>query len=198
MVVERATLLKYLPLAVEGLRRCRVSSSEVRFSRSLSAPNESLPIGACTMPVFSVRNSIRPALISRMARATSMVTVPTFGLGIRLRGPRMRPRRPTRPIMSGVAMALSKSSQFSLRTRSTRSSAPTKSAPASRASAARSPLAKTTTRRVLPVPLGSAQLERIIWSACFGLTPRRAATSTVSSNLVYLRVGSSSQASTTV
>ena len=38
-----------------------------------------------------------------------MVTVPTFGLGIRPRGPSTLPRRPTSGIMSGVAMQRSKS-----------------------------------------------------------------------------------------
>ncbi len=45
--------------------------------------------------------------------ATSGVTVPALGLGIRPRGPRTLPRRPTTPIMSGVATTTSKSIQFS-------------------------------------------------------------------------------------
>ncbi len=41
--------------------------------------------------------------------ATSNVTVPVFGFGIRPRGPSTRPSRPTLPIWSGVAIATSKS-----------------------------------------------------------------------------------------
>ena len=81
----------------------------------------------------SVRYSTLPALDSSTALATSIVTVPTFGLGILPCGPRMRPRRPTTDIMSGVAIATSKSSKPSSM-RLARSSAPTTSAPASSAS----------------------------------------------------------------
>ena len=63
------------------------------------------------MPERSVRYSILPALTSSTAFATSIVTVPVFGFGILPCGPRMRPRRPTTTIMSGVAMATSKSVQ---------------------------------------------------------------------------------------
>ena len=42
-----------------------------------------------------------------------MVTVPLFGFGMRPFGPRTRPRRPTTPIMFGVATTTSKSNQFS-------------------------------------------------------------------------------------
>ncbi len=37
------------------------------------------------------------------------VTVPALGFGISPRGPRTLPRRPTTPIMSGVAITTSKS-----------------------------------------------------------------------------------------
>src|SRR6476620_11510085 len=55
------------------------------------------------MPAFSTRNSTEPPLAPATACATSMVTVPTFGFGIRPRGPSTFPRRPTRGIMFGVA-----------------------------------------------------------------------------------------------
>lgn len=48
-------------------------------------------------------------LISLTTRSISKVTVPSFALGMRLRGPRIRPILPTSPIMSRVAMVLSKS-----------------------------------------------------------------------------------------
>ena len=56
-----------------------------------------------------MRYSILPAFDSDTALATSIVTVPTFGLGILPCGPRMRPSLPTTGIMSGVAIATSKS-----------------------------------------------------------------------------------------
>ena len=95
--------------------------------------------------VLSTRNSTLPALISEIALATSNVTVPVFGFGIRPRGPRTLPSLPTERIMSGVAMTASKSVQppwiFS-----TMSSPPTMSAPASFASRCLSPCAITSTR----------------------------------------------------
>ena len=57
----------------------------------------------------STRNSILPPLMSVTALATSTVTVPVFGFGIRPRGPSTRPSRPILPIMSGVATTASKS-----------------------------------------------------------------------------------------
>src|SRR3989338_9191621 len=103
------------------------------------------------MPAFSTRNSILPPLNSRTAFPTSKVTLPVFGLGMSPRGPRTFPRRPTRPITSGVAMARSKSSHppwiFS-----TRSSAPMLSAPASRVSRSFSPFEDQDPKR-LPGPV---------------------------------------------
>src|SRR2546425_492287 len=63
------------------------------------------------IPVLSVRNSTLPALISLIALATSNVTVPVLGLGMRPRGPSTFPRRPADFIMSGVAITASKSGQ---------------------------------------------------------------------------------------
>ena len=57
----------------------------------------------------SVRYSTLPALTSATALPTSKVTVPLLGFGILPDGPRMRPSWPTVPIMSGVAIATSKS-----------------------------------------------------------------------------------------
>ena len=44
--------------------------------------NEALPTPACTTPAFSARNSTEPPFAPLTAVATSMVTLPTFGLGI--------------------------------------------------------------------------------------------------------------------
>ena len=57
------------------------------FSTSLPSSNDALPMPAWTMPAFSTRNSTAPPLAASTAPATSIVTVPTFGFGIRPRGP---------------------------------------------------------------------------------------------------------------
>src|SRR4051812_3793448 len=137
----------------------------------------------CRFECLSTRNSILPPLMSVTAFATSGVTVPVFGFGMRPRGPSTRPRRPTLPMRSGVATTASKSRR-PLDTSSMSSSEPTMSAPAASAAAARSPVAKTRTRAVLPVPCGRFTVPRTIWSALRGSTPRRMATSTVASNLL--------------
>ena len=130
----------------------------------------------------SVRYSIFPDFDSSTALATSVVTVPTFGLGILPEGPRIRPSWPTIDIMSGVAIVMSKSSKPS-RMRLARSSPPTWSAPASSASRAESPWAKTAIVTSLPIPLGRAMVPRSCSSAWRTLRPVRTCTSTVSSNL---------------
>src|SRR5215212_5020273 len=135
-----------------------------------------------TMAVRSVRYSTLPALDSSTARPMSGVTVPTLGLGILPCGPRMRPSLPTTGIMSGVAMATSKSPKPSS-TRLARSSPPTKSAPASSASRALSPWAKAATLTCLPRPCGRAIVPRSCSSAWRTFRPVRTCSSTDSSNL---------------
>ncbi|MBA7687693.1 hypothetical protein ES703_96159 [subsurface metagenome] len=134
-----------------GFNRKIVSRKKAVFCTSLSVPKDTLPIEACIIPVLSTLNSIFPAFNSVTALATSKVTVPSFALGIIPLGPKIRPNLPAMPIISGVATALSNSSQpfwiFS-----ERSSAPTKSAPASAASFSFSPFAKTTTLVDFPMP----------------------------------------------
>ena len=91
--------------------------------------NDALPITKCRLACLSTRKLILPPLMSETAFATSGVTVPVFGFGIRPRGPSTRAMRPTLAIWSGVAIAASKSRKppwiFSIR-----SSLPTSSAPA--------------------------------------------------------------------
>src|SRR5919112_1604449 len=156
------------------------------FSTSLPSSKEALPMPAWTMPAFSTRNSTAPPLAARTAPATSIDTVPTFGFGIRPRGPSTLPRRPTSGIMSGVAMQRSKS-MVPPWTTSTRSSAPTTSAPAALASSALAPRANTATRTVRPEPFGKLQTPRTIWSAWRGSTPRFIEISMVSSNFALAR-----------
>src|ERR1700719_3316037 len=81
----------YLPLATVGLALITLLITTVAFSTSLSGENEILPTGTCTKAVLSVRNSTLPALTSCTALATSKVTVPVFGLGIRPLGPKTLP-----------------------------------------------------------------------------------------------------------
>src|SRR4030042_1381975 len=69
-----------------------------RLPRSLSAPKETLPRGACTTPPRSTRNSTLPPLSSFTALARSKVTVPTLTLGMSPRGPRILPIFPTAPM----------------------------------------------------------------------------------------------------
>mmetsp|Transcript_28426 Transcript_28426/g.53154 ORF Transcript_28426/g.53154 Transcript_28426/m.53154 type:complete len:218 (-) Transcript_28426:1749-2402(-) len=152
---------------------------------------------ACRTPAFSTLNCTSPPLAALTAASTSIVTVPTFGFGIRLRGPRTLPRRPTTGIMSGVAMQRS-NSILPPCTISMRSSAPTMSAPAACASSALGPRAKTATRTSLPVPLGRPTTPRTIWSAWRGSTPRFTAISTVSSNLAFALPLTKATASSTV
>src|SRR5436309_1800664 len=85
--------------------------SVARLPRICSWVNDDFPTTVWITPVLSVRNSTRPPLASRTALATSKVTVPDFGFGMSPRGPSTRPRRPTWPMRSGVAIATSKSSQ---------------------------------------------------------------------------------------
>jgi hypothetical protein len=63
------------------------------------------------LAVLSNRNSTRPAFDSWMTlgKSSAGTTVPALGFGMRPRGPRTRPNRPAFPIISGVAIATSKS-----------------------------------------------------------------------------------------
>ena len=93
------------------------------------------------------------------AFATSNVTVPVLGLGIKPLGPKTRPNLPNIPIQSGVAIKVSNSNQPP-EILSIISSAPASSAPASFASVAFTPLAITQTLTVLPSPAGNTVVER--------------------------------------
>ena len=89
----------------------------------------------------------------RVALVRSVVTVPAFGLGINPLGPSTRPNFATFGIISGVAMALSKSMNPSAISE-INISPPTISAPASFASFSLSPGHRTAIRSSFPVPLG--------------------------------------------
>src|SRR5271169_7093463 len=114
MVEHRVALLTYFPLAAAGLALITAEIKLAAFSTSLSLAKLVLPTGAWIMPVLYTRNSTLPALTSLTALATSTLTVPVFGFGIRPRGPRTLPSLPTDRIMSGVATTASKSVQFSV------------------------------------------------------------------------------------
>src|SRR5580698_5940553 len=104
IVEVKVIFFTYLPLADAGLALTTAANSAWALPASCSAEKLILPMGEWTMPVLSRRNSTLPALISATALATSKVTVPVLGLGIRPRGPRTLPRRPADFIMSGVAI----------------------------------------------------------------------------------------------
>ena len=162
MVELSVAPLMYLPFAAAGFALITLEISVVALSTSFSGVNEIFPTGECTSPVLSVRNSTLPALISRIALATSRVTVPVFGFGIKPFGPSTLPKRPTDFIMSGVVISASKSVQFSFWIFSTISSPPNKSAPAASASRSFSPAAMTRTFFDLPSPCGSTTVPRTI------------------------------------
>src|SRR5215203_2602575 len=62
-----------------------INAARLVFRRSTS--NDARPIDACTIPALSARNRTCPAFAFFTACATSVVTVPTLGLGISPRGP---------------------------------------------------------------------------------------------------------------
>src|SRR5262249_1368467 len=109
IVDDSVTLFRYLPLPAAGLAFTMLSTSACAFAMRASLANDLLPTGAWMMPVLSTRNSTLPALISLIAFAMSVVTVPVFGFGISPRGPSTLPSLPTPRIMSGVATTASKS-----------------------------------------------------------------------------------------
>ena len=167
-------------MAAAGRWRVISSTIAVKLPTSCSTGNDALPMTVWTLPLRSDRYSMRPALISLTALATSMVTVPAWGLGIRPRGPSTFPWRPSWPIMSGVAMI---ESTCSIRSSMSSSSSgpPATSAPASFASVTLPALAMTATRTSLPMPCGSEIAPRTIWSALRGSMPRLNTSSTVGS-----------------
>src|ERR1700722_5411912 len=133
------------------------------------------------MPALSVRYRTWPDFAFFTASATFGVTVPTFGFGIRPRGPKIWPSWPTMRMASGLAMTTSKSIWPAL-TFSARSSKPTMSAPAALAASAFFPWVNTATRTVFPVPCGMTVEPRTCWSDLVASTPRFTDTSTDSLN----------------
>src|SRR6185436_17995936 len=102
IVLDTESFFRKIPFVAAGLALFRASTSAARFSRSCSGVNEARPIVHCTTPALSARNCTWPALAFFTAPATSGVTVPTFGFGIRPRGPRIWPSWPTTRIASGA------------------------------------------------------------------------------------------------
>ena len=149
-MVDETDLLHVDTLCRRWLQTNQHLDECIQIPYEISASKRTFPMGAWTTPALSTRNSTRPAFISFTACSTLKVTVPTFGLGIRPRGPRIRPMRPTTPIISGVGdhfVEVQPALVFDA-VREIRS--PTKSAPAALASVALSPLAKTATRTAFP------------------------------------------------
>ena len=150
------------------------------FETSSSLLNFDLPTPECiTIPLVLYSSS--PAFASSTAFLTFVVTVPSFGFGIKPLGPSTWPSLPTLAIISGVAIHLSKSVNPPC-TFSTNSSPPIISAPASLASSCLSALANTQTLTTLPKLLGNCILPLTFCSPFLGSTFTLIAISIVSSN----------------
>ena len=112
LVVKKADFT-YCPFRPTGLALTMASIIALRLSISLSSSKLTLPRGRCIMAVLSSLNSTRPLRASSITRGRSPsgTTVPALGLGIRPFLPKIFPSLPTLPIMSGVAIEVSNSSQ---------------------------------------------------------------------------------------
>jgi len=184
MVDEITMLLTYLPLAEAGLalmtleiRAPGVFRQLLRLKRDLAhgAMDDSRLVDAET-PLFRLL-----LLSQRVPRQT--VTVPVWGWASDLSGPIPYPAYQQTSFISGVATTASKSTHppWIL---TTRSSPPDSSAPASRPSRTLSPEAITMTPLGLSQPVGQKlPFPRTICQRAWDQTPKRMATSTVSSNL---------------
>src|SRR6218665_3248225 len=89
IVEDSASLRRYWPLLDAGLGLFSASISAARLPCSLASSNERRPIVLCTMPALFAPNIPLPPFPFFNPQATSGVTVPTLGLGIRPRGPRI-------------------------------------------------------------------------------------------------------------
>ena len=83
----RRNALDGLTLAAAGFLAFSRSDQRVQVVRGWAASKVALPIVAWMMPPLSLRNFTWPALAFLTAVATSAVTEPSFGFGIRPRGP---------------------------------------------------------------------------------------------------------------
>ena len=84
IVVWSATFLTYVPLTAEGRTFIIVSQTTVKFSINFSVSNEQRPTVKCKLPSLSTRYSTLPPLISVIAFAMSIATVPVLGLALNL------------------------------------------------------------------------------------------------------------------
>ena len=108
-MVEDRNLLQVVAL---GGRRLGLDSGRPAAPQVLPSARRSrklaLPIVQWMMPALSVRNAPGQPWRCAPLPATFGDTVPTFGFGIRPRGPSTWPSLPTTRIASGVAMTTSK------------------------------------------------------------------------------------------
>src|ERR1700710_423539 len=94
IVLARLTALRYNPFAVDGFNLMIALTNSVVLPINFSGVKEIRPIDAWMIPALSTLKAILPPLTSLTAPATSFVTVPVFGLGIKLRGPSILPNLP--------------------------------------------------------------------------------------------------------
>src|SRR3978361_1407674 len=100
-----------MPFAVAGFALMIALINSWLLAAILSAANDTRPIEASMIPALSILKAILPPFTSLTAAATSLVTVPVLGFGIRLRGPNILPKRPILGITEGVATITSTSVQ---------------------------------------------------------------------------------------
>ena len=144
----------YTPFAADGLDRTIVSMNAAKFVSSCSAANETLPIGACTLP----RLVDAELDLARLDLLDGLRHVHRDGARLRVRHQAARTEHPAElrragPSESGVATITSKSSQPSLIFCEVLECRRNRRPPPRRPSPGR-PAAMTSTRTVLPVPCG--------------------------------------------
>mmetsp|Transcript_1781 Transcript_1781/g.3926 ORF Transcript_1781/g.3926 Transcript_1781/m.3926 type:complete len:220 (+) Transcript_1781:178-837(+) len=97
----------FTPLASVGFAALTASSTALQLSLSFPYPIETFPIGVNIPPSLLTRMMTSPLMASSTAFPTSAVTPPSFGFGMRPRGPSTRPRAPTPRMSPGVVMTRS-------------------------------------------------------------------------------------------
>mmetsp|Transcript_99869 Transcript_99869/g.253991 ORF Transcript_99869/g.253991 Transcript_99869/m.253991 type:complete len:229 (-) Transcript_99869:473-1159(-) len=139
----------------------------LKFSPSFVFPIATVPNWRTIIDFSSKRTSAEaPLENSSMAAPYSWTTVPDFGEGISLRGPKILPNRANFGIIAGLAMSTSKSMAssviFCMR------ASPAQTAPNERASSVSASSQKTATLSPWPVPCGSETVVRSCSSGFLG------------------------------
>ena len=181
MVLDTVAERIYVPFAADGLGAQDRVHERLHVLRQLVGGNDTLPIGACTFPVLSTRNSILPALISRIALAD----VHRDRAGLRVRHQAAGTEDPAQ--LAQLAHDVGRRDDHVALEPPFLDLLDVLDADEIGAGRLRFPLPVALGDDEHPDRLagavGSTTVPRTIWSACRGSTPRLTATSTVSSNL---------------